>query len=94
MSQGYPVIGVDTDNARAVLFTSTGSQVGTGQREYSHSEIHDASSSQGFDSAANWPQVGRAAGIPQSTSSACTSSSVRPRRYAPRLDREEEELHA
>jgi len=93
MSDGYPVTDVGTDNAHTVLFTSTVSQVGTGQREYSYSEIRDVSGSQGFYSAAKWPQARRAAGITASVPSAHTFSSAHPPRCAPRDDREEE-LHA
>jgi len=58
MSQGYLLaIDVGTGSARAVLFAADGSQVGIGQREYSHREAPGVPGSQVFDTTTNWSLI-------------------------------------
>ena len=50
-------IDLGTGSCRAIVFDEGGTQVGLGQREWSHAELPDAPGSQVFDTERNWPLV-------------------------------------
>lgn len=50
-------IDLGTGSCRAVLFTEDGTQVGIGQREWSHAPLPGAPGSQVFDTARNWELI-------------------------------------
>ncbi len=50
-------IDLGTGMCRAVIFDAAGTQVGIGQREWSHPELPDAPGSQVFETERNWPLV-------------------------------------
>jgi autoinducer 2 (AI-2) kinase len=50
-------IDLGTGSCRAVLFDEAGTQVGIGQREWSHASLPDAPGSQVFDTTRNWALI-------------------------------------